>query len=297
MLGRPDPKSFTRFLASIGVFLCVAAFVGPALVIHDTSLLRISTRALHSYTAVAQRELMRRQRLSTHAAEIAPYAGAVLLVLGVGLIIYSAPRLRRQEEADERRSSVELAKLMREIEPQDESDREQSLLADVADELAPTTSVPQADVTPVPTPDPRGMMHRASEIEERVLARIAEIAPVDERRFEPRIRLPGSSALLLDGLLASRSGRDRDVLIEIKLAGRSLRQNLRNRIDEALGLRARYTKRTHRDCVVWLIFVLDTDGEVDAARRVRDAAAEFDGEIVVTVVREDQIDELGLPGF
>jgi len=46
----PDPQSFTKFLISAGVFLCVAAFVGPGLALRDTGVLRISTRQLAEYT-------------------------------------------------------------------------------------------------------------------------------------------------------------------------------------------------------------------------------------------------------
>src|SRR4051794_24901302 len=135
IFARPEPHSFTRFVASIGVFLCVVAFVGPALVIRDTSVLRISTRELGSYTRTARTELLRRQSFSRDAAEIAPWVGIGLFVLGVLLVVYAAPRLRRQEETQELTSSAELEKLRSEIEPQSPTDRQESLEADLGAEI------------------------------------------------------------------------------------------------------------------------------------------------------------------
>jgi len=46
VFSRPDPQSFTKFALSAGVFLLIAAFLVPAFVLRETSVLRISEHEL-----------------------------------------------------------------------------------------------------------------------------------------------------------------------------------------------------------------------------------------------------------
>jgi hypothetical protein len=70
--------------------------------------------------------------------------GVFFLILGGALIVYGAPRLKRQEEADEERFSVELDKLRSEVVPQSKSEREERLKEDVEEELGYKKREPDA---------------------------------------------------------------------------------------------------------------------------------------------------------
>lgn len=149
MLQRPDPQSFTKFLTSVGLFLCIVALVGQGLVLRETQVLQIKEADLRAYTPLARKELQRRQAVARDVAAAAPWVGSVMLLAGIGMLIYAVPRLRRQESAEDEKLNAELQKLKREVEPQNEQERRTRIEAEVAEatqgELAETKSIDAAE--------------------------------------------------------------------------------------------------------------------------------------------------------
>jgi hypothetical protein len=96
MLPRPEAHGFTKFVLSIGVFLCVAAFVVPALILRDTDVLLVSDRELTELTPLGESEVRDRQEMARDLGGAAPYFGLLLLAAGLGLIGYGLPRLRQR---------------------------------------------------------------------------------------------------------------------------------------------------------------------------------------------------------
>ncbi len=301
MLPRPDPQSFTKLAISAGVFLVIAAFLVPGLVLRETGVLRVSKRELARATPLARDELERRQRLSRTAGQIAPYGGIFLFVGGVILIVYGAPRLKRQEEADEVRSSVELDKLRSEIKPQSEQERAERLKADVEEELRPQTapgkpgdgsaSGPAATIS---GQDLQDRVRRAGEIERQVLARVERLLP-PAYELKANVKIDGRSALLLDGLLVSKVDQLPDVVIEIKQSGAPRLGNARNRMAEAAAMLMNYRSRVQQDAIGWVIFVVEGPVGTPDLERLRELARDFAVALHVSVVQEGDLSTLSFP--
>ena len=178
MFQTPDPQSYSRFLASIGLFLCIAGFLAPGLVLRETSVLRINKVDLHELTPVARGEIERRQRVSRDVGKVAPFGGLVLLVLGVVLLGYAGPRLRHQERTEQERLSTELDKLKRDITPQTAEDRRARLEAEVSEAGDHEADrAPSGQPTPRPGSASRSPIEQYADVERRVLGRLAEMAP------------------------------------------------------------------------------------------------------------------------
>jgi hypothetical protein len=302
VFSRPDPQSFTKFALSAGVFLLIAAFVVPALVLRETGVLRISEHELSTLTPLARKELERRQSIAHAAGVAAPYVGGLFFLVGGALFIYGVPRLKRKEDADEERSSAELAKLRSEIEPQSEGEREERLKEDVEEGLSDETLAvgPSAEVAQTlsslpstqPTTDFRGLMQRAATVERDVLSHLAQIAPPN---YELQANVKVSGGLLLDGLLVSRVAHLPDIVVEIKLMRGSFRKAINNRLNDGLGVLLRYRTRVKRAATGWLILVIDSP--IDATERdfVVKRAEEYAAELWVSVIITDELGGLSLP--
>jgi hypothetical protein len=224
--------------------------------------------------------------------------------LGGGLIAYGAPRLKRQEDASEERSSAELAKLRSEIRPQSEAEQKERLQETVEEELrAETRSEPRSS-TSVPRSTPtvgesrNEFMRLALEVEKRVLDQIAKSAP-PEYDFQQQIvmRDPASHrpSIALDGLLVSRIDRLPDVVVEIKVARASLRNNARNRIDEAAAILMRYRAQVPRQAITWLIIVATVPITAEERAFVTRQASALRDDIRVSLVSTDEIPDLTIP--
>ena len=133
MIPKPDAQSYTRFLMTVGLLLCGLAFVGPALVIRETDVLRISSKELAELTPLARKELTRRQGVSRDIAVASPYAAGALFALGLLLMGLAIPRLRQQEHVSDALSEDELR---RRLEHQDPTEREAEIERDVREQVA-----------------------------------------------------------------------------------------------------------------------------------------------------------------
>jgi hypothetical protein len=296
VLTPPQMESFTKFLISAGVFLCVAAFVVPALVLHETSVLELKRKELAELTPVARAELERRQRLSRDLGGAAIYLTGGLLIGGLALIAYALPGMRRKEQAEDAFAAASLDKLRAEIRPQTTTEREGELAADTV-----AAEPPGGDVV-VRRPMSPGArapesVRRAAEVEERVLVRIAAVVPRGRFEVMPNVMLGARPRrLLLDGLLASTVGAAPDIVVEIKWASRSSVLKLAaNGVDQLLGLVARYRAHTRRQAVGWLVLVVEDEVEERHLQRVGTLNSEFGGSLAITAIRERDVEALQLP--
>jgi hypothetical protein len=132
---KPETQSFTKFLISAGVFLCIAGVVGPALALRETAVLRISSHELAGLTPDGRAELIHRQKIEHTVGQVAPGVGGGMLVLGLILIFSGMPRLRRQEHADQERSSAELDKLRADLRPLSDTEVKNNLKAQADEDL------------------------------------------------------------------------------------------------------------------------------------------------------------------
>jgi hypothetical protein len=132
------------------------------------------------------------------------------------------------------------------------------------------------------------------DVERRVLDRIAEIAaPLYE--LKPQVRL-APSGTLLDGVLVSVIDQTPDVVIEIKLRSpESMARLARSSIDETLARVARYRAVAAPSAIGWLILV--SDGEMPKAimDKVKASALELGDDVRVSIVTEEEINDLRLP--
>lgn len=285
----------------MGVFLLVAAFVVPALVLRETGVLRISEQELSTLTPLARKEVERRQGVERAAGVAAPYVGVLFLLVGGTLLVYGVPRLKRKEHADERRFSVELAKLEAEIEPQSEAEREERLKADAEEELAEeideaggteaARTLAEDDSSEQPN-DIRGLMQRAAVVERKVLDRLAQIAPPDYV-LQANVKVAGGP--LLDGLLISRIPNRPDIVVEIKMMRANIRKNLVNRFNDGLGVLLRYRAEVQRAAIGWLILVIDGEANADERYFAKRRAEEYGAGLRISIITIDELPGMSLP--
>lgn len=302
MFPRPELQSYTKFLLSVGVFLCLAAIVMPALVLRETTVLQVDRVELARLTPVARAELERRQRVARDLGQGVPWAAGVLLVGGLALIAYSLPGMRRKERADDDFAAASFKKLLRDIEPQTEQDREEAIreedveAAAAARVAAPVGARPRVPLGPPPElKDRDAIRHAREEVEARVVDRIASVTPAPQYEFRPNVKIPGPAAdLRLDGLLVSRSSRAPDVVVEIKVV-RFPDSIARMAVDQLISRLARYRARTGRPVAGWLILVVDESVDPRTLMRVETYADELPGELAVTAIVEATIDALTFP--
>lgn len=309
MLTQPDTQDFTRFLLSVGALLCIAAVLVPALVLRETSVLRVSAAELSELTPVARGELERRQRVARDVGRVAPLAGVGLFAGGLALVLLAVPRLRRQERAREAREAVEFEHLRAQLEQQTEGEQQVRQVQEAQEVLA-AEQAQEREVPPEPEPaagrePPATGMPTDAEMaryrskvetsEHAVLARLAEVAPKGYA-LETNVRF-GNAALplLLDALYVSRDRTGFDVVIEVKYSGRTTPRTVHNAVRQLLGQVQLYRERFDRRAVGWLIVVAeDSVREVDLARATSLAGIAKGGP-AVSGVRVGEVGKLAVP--
>jgi hypothetical protein len=318
MIPRPDAQSYTRFLISLGVFLCIAALVAPALVIRETAVFRVSAKELAGMTQTARGEIERRQRVSRTAGVYAPYAGGVLLLGGLAMIAFGIPRLRKQEGVSDQLSAAQLTEALAPQTPAERHARlQESLLEergpeflfppdwherrDEAHPLAPQDADPNASEAPESTAAPTEDHERATPrlnplplretalVEQRVLNKLRSIAPA-HYEVRTQVRLSGPPDLYLDVLWFTEMDRPADVVIEIKVykpntSGLVL-GTAATQANEAVRA---YTTRTGRPALGWLIIVTTVPATLPIFTYTTV------GGLDVTLVEPDEIDRLTTP--
>ncbi|MEA2364041.1 MAG: hypothetical protein QOD71_3186 [Thermoleophilaceae bacterium] len=306
---RPDAQSFTKFLVTAGVFLIVAAFIVPGLILRETDVLKVPIVALNHATPVGRKELERRQRVARDVGESTPWIFGGLLLSGGVLLFYGAPRLRKQEAEQETRAQVELDKLRSEIKQQTPEEREQKLQDDVAVEIIeeqlqaalpdpaspdrpqrsaqPATNEPRTPSEMMTTQD---RVRRAGELEERVLDRIGSLVP-QGFEFVRHVRVGGEPPLLLDGLMSDRTGERDAVLIEVQ-APLSSTAGMRKRLLDVEAARLRYADRIGGDPALWLVVI--TNPAVMTKSQAL-APLPYLPWLFLSVSTESEIDDLKLP--
>jgi len=147
-----------------------------------------------------------------------------------------------------------------------------------------------------PAWDPTRVRRRAAEAHDRVLARLARIAP-PAYELQSEVKVGGTGgvpAILLDGLLVGRLGQP-DLIAEIKLIGPRSLSNLSRRILEGVSQLRRYRDHfPNRAAVGWLILVADEPLSSVDREKALSKASRF-SELRVSVVPWDEIESLTLP--
>jgi uncharacterized membrane-anchored protein YhcB (DUF1043 family) len=299
MLSRPEAQSFTKFLASLGLFLCVAAVSIPVLAFRDTSSLRIPESELRTFTTVAQQELKRRQDASRVANSIIfPWGAGCALIIGAALLGVALPRLLKQEKADDERAAAELSKLKAELEPQTDEEVEANARQEAVSEVEPDLRVPLAhDASALSEVRSESLLsdrvRRYQDVEKRVLDRVAEAAP-SMFVLHPHVKVDSPARLQLDGVLRPKDSRVSDLMVEIKVVDNL--NNLRLRVDDVVAHGMRFRRRVDPTGRIWLILVL---GEAvplaRASDRVAPAVQDFEDFLTVSLVPETEIDQLRFP--
>lgn len=309
IMNQLDTQSFSRFLVSLGVSLCVVAFIGPVFAIRETSVLRVSQRELASLTPTAQKEIKHRQNIETAIGRFAPYVGGVLLLAGGCLIGLGLPRLRSQERIAERTS---LAKLNALLTPQSASERRERIEDNVVQyqvlsKLSATETVRElrtADIPFVPAPSPppaareapevvASQVERAKAVEDLVLAQIPRIVPASFEVFEQtKLSSVGAS---FDALLASRQRGERDIVVEIKYVNAPVDRFSGSLVAAAAAKLVMYSSETGRDALLWLIIVSEAPPAELSTGPIEAAAKPYGSSVSVTVIGANRIDKLQFP--
>lgn len=305
---RPDSQSFTKFLISAGVFLAIAAFVVPGLILRDTGVLMISRSEMAELTPVAKGELEQRQATARDAGRATPFIFGIFLVGGAFLIAFGLPRLKRQEKTSERREGMEISKLHAELQPQTQRERNERLRADVEEaELAQPEAEPKSAAMaeggqPPGEPAHAGPSHRAAQAmqqaaqaEAAVLNHLASIAPP---RYELRsqVKIEGKPSLLLDALLISQVEQLPDIVVEIKFADAARPLGItRRRVADAENQLLRYLARYHRQSIGWLILFVKGELSIKRRKEIEARAADFADDLRISVVTQGDLSRLALP--
>lgn len=274
--------------------------MGPTLALRDDGALLVTKRKIAELTPVGKAELSHRQRIERDL--IGRYAvpfGALLFVGGVVLMFYGLPRLRLQETMDQRRSSVELDKLLSEFTPQTDDERQASIRDSVDEDLSASGSpltVPTHVGRSIPSSQKPvgGMIARAREVEDAVISRVRVLAaPLYEVRAQVRYGNAGFDAVLLSAV-----DQLPDVVIEIKYSehGAALGSITRIRVEQAASLVLRYEAQTGRTALGWLILVVgDTSDREALTRRTAQVADQFAGKVRFSIVASDEVSRMAMP--
>jgi hypothetical protein len=281
-LPRPDSQSYTKFLISAGVFLVVAAFVLPGLILRETEVLTMPRAALQEVTPTAKVELERRQGIARSAGQAAPWVAGGFLIVGALLIAIGIPRLKRQEGHEDERAAMERDKLRKELMPQTQGERKEQLEAELEEGAPGSARAGDPDIQVL------------ADLESAVLDRIGEIGPpIYEVR--PHVKVKGAPRILLDALMVSQLDQLPDILVEVKVARTSFSKNVGNRVAEMAQQLLRFRNHFDRASVGWLILVLPERPTTAQLDQVTAFAAEFQKDLRVSLIGTSELDDLQLP--
>lgn len=292
---QPDTQSLPRLLVTLGVFLCFTSIVGPLLILRDTRILEIRAAELGHLTPVAKSEIAKRQRLATSASHVAPYAGSLSFAIGLGLLVWGALGVKKQDERRTEYDNVQTDLLRASLRDQTPEERQEELKnsIDAAETNTPPTEVP-ADRSGPPDVIAREISLRIGTAERAVLARLPDLA-LDRFEIREHVALDASGApLRLDALLIARDSGQHDIAVEIKFT-RNLKKTQHELLRRAAGTAPLYRAATGREAWTWLIVVTDNDTEFDAAHEIALKTRAAKGGVALTTVRFDDIDKLRMP--
>lgn len=334
---QPDTQSFSRLLATLGLFLCVVAVVGPVLLLRDTGVLELTVKDLDELTPVAKAELERRQRTAATMGDAAPWVALATFVVGLIVFGIGLYRLFNQEATRDERTALELDQLRGELQPQTPTERrraaERSLAGDDAAEdeepdLGPEPEVevesepepepevevesevepepePESEVESKSEPEPKstGKTRRAERLRhvlsltDLVIDRLAVLAG-DRYEFRYNVTLAhGRSRLELDAVLASRFPGEPDVVVEIKVPGAVTVGAVTRYFEQVTSLASAYGEQTGRPTRPWLIIAAD---DVPQSRQKIEDVVESVAEAYAcswSVVRTNRLESLKRPTF
>ncbi len=136
-------------------------------------------------------------------------------------------------------------------------------------------------------------MKSATDAEEKVLARLVEVAPPGYE-VRTQVRLANAS-LKFDAVLLSEVDQLDDVVVEIKYS-QNLRQMIGSRLAQTASTLMRYQSLTGRRSIAWLILVVEETVEgSDFLRTLDRVRKEYGAQLRVSVVKVDDIAALQVP--
>jgi hypothetical protein len=310
MLSRPEPQTFTKFMVSMGVFLCLAAFVAPAVALRNDGVLLISQRRAAELTPVGRAEVLHRQNIEHDlVGRFAIPFGALLFACGCLLLYFALPGLRNDERLEREHSHAKLLKTVGELEPRSEDEREAKgreaeaelgavgLWGAEADPHRAVSEGGQSLQSPgtAESPPRPGPIARARQAEDEVVARLVQIVP-PVYKMRAQVRLGDDTGF--DAVLLSEIDQLPDVVVEIKYSRwGGVDDSVTSRwVSHAGEMARRYESRTGRLALAWLILVVMEPVDLPAMRQTTaDKVEELNGLVRFSIVRADDVSNLSLP--
>jgi hypothetical protein len=293
MLGRADARSFTRFLVSAGVSLCVLAIVGPGWILRDTGTLRVTEHELSLLTKEAHTAMIHRQRIAAALGEGALWIGLLVFLVGLVLIVIGAKRLKKQETLEDTHKQAETSLLTKQLERQSPEEIKQELEGEVARQIAKEPASSLSDFRRQAS----DRYKRTLVVEERTLNRLRALAEAGDFEIQehPRFQTLGSEGPTdwrVDAVLLPPE-RGMPVVVEIKYLPRLELEPFADLAQVLNRAVAAFRQRFEREARGWMILVA-SDIQPEARDRADGLATVFGG-VTVTILQEDEIDGLNVP--
>ena len=260
----------------------VLAVTVPWLVYNDTGILTISRTEMSGLT-VSARDSLRQRQHTVHVVQTAlPWVSGVLVLLGLGLLVWGAIRMKEAQGWEDREQQARTKQHEATVEsltPQERSERLQEAAAEqtlVESQAAVKQGVASDEgervrVDPRQQRPPESSASEMRRVEDAVLARVSELLPPGYR-LEAQVKVQSSQdlAVYLDGLIEASVADEPDVIVEVKVRTRAYGFASRRDADQLLGAMSRYEAITGKHCVGWLILVFN--GDKDSWQPFREAA-------------------------
>jgi hypothetical protein len=292
VVGRPDSRSFTRLLVSVGGILCVLAVLGPGWVLRDTGTLRVTQGELNRLTPESRAAMIHRQHIAANLGEWALWIGLAVLLVGISFLVWGAWRLRKQEEVEQELATARKDFAKQRLSHRTEEDVGRERKADVADQLRDAPDV--ASATPG---EIRALavdrFRKAAKTEKQVLERLRGIA--DARRAEyneyPSFHASDGTTRGFDAL--STIEKQTQFLVQVKTALRAEAVLGGETVPSLYDLLIAWDATFSVGARGWLIVVADTITREDRSSANR--AAAIDEGLSVTLLTPTEVDGLELP--
>lgn len=293
---RPDTGTFNRLLTSVGLIFMAAALVIPYFYFQSNDTLMVEQRQLDRLTETARTSIEDRQ---DDVASVQPYilpGAGVLILVGLGFLVWGGYRLRSTQERDDREAEARTVRAEAGVRDLTPKEKEEKIAEDVT---RPPSGPPGEATKDAPMEAPLGhresrrvtreqRLKAARRVEQKITSAFAQ-AELDGYLFRPQVAV---GKLKLDGLFISVSEGQSDVLLEVRVGPTGPATILF--VDQILARVVRYEAERKRRCRPWLVVVLpDTDSNSEEIDAIYQRLERNLGDIgAATVVLESEISML-----